>query len=238
MVAFSGSTFDPADIFAGKSNGISHARYIEGDVIFAQGDPSKSVFYIQHGRVKKSYISSQGKERVVVVFKAGEFFGVGCIVGRAKRLMSATAMTTCSVAQIEKPVMLRMLYEQPAFAEIFISFLIDRNSHYQEDLVDRLFHSSEKRLARALLLLSESSGCNEHESVVPKVSQETLAEIVGTTRSRINYFMNKFRQMGLLEYGERIRIRPSLLNNFVVEKFDFQDTPGSGAVFGRISGGA
>jgi CRP-like cAMP-binding protein len=208
-------------MLAKAANGAAPAIYPEGEVFFVQGDPSDSVFYIQHGRVKKTYVSRNGKERVVAILGAGEFFGVSCVVGRTKRVMTATAMTTCSVARIEKPAMVRLLYAEPALAEIFISFLIERNSHYQEDLVDHLFNSSEQRLARTLMLLSDVGKYEGQEMVVPKISQEALAEIVGTTRSRINYFMKKFRQLGFIDYNDRIRINRSL-DMVAYERFEYR----------------
>jgi CRP-like cAMP-binding protein len=222
MVSKFAPPYDLLNVLAKTANGATPSTYPDGEVFFVQGDAADAVFYIQHGRVKKTYVSRHGKERVVAILNAGEFFGVGCVVGRTKRMMTATAMTACSVARIEKPVMLRLLYAEPALAEIFISFLIERNSHYQEDLVDHLFNSSEKRLARTLMLLSDVGKYDGQEMVVPKISQETLAEIVGTTRSRINYFMKKFRQLGLIDYNDRIRINPSLLNMVAYERFECQ----------------
>jgi CRP-like cAMP-binding protein len=218
MIPFPETIFDATSFFGSTSSG--RASYQEGDVVFAQGDDANSIFYIRSGKIKKTYVSHNGKERIVAILGAGEFVGVGCVIGRKKRLMTATAMTACSAARIEKSVMVRALYDQPSLAEMFISSLIDRNYRYQEDLVDHLFNSSEKRLARTLLHLSNINAGNAQETVLPKISQETLAEIVGTTRSRVNYFMKKFRHLGLIEYGDGIHVRRSL-SDVLYERFDY-----------------
>jgi CRP/FNR family transcriptional regulator, cyclic AMP receptor protein len=205
-----GYVSDPVGFFTKGASGTRHIAYKEGEVIFAQGDSADAVYYIEQGRIKKSYISSRGKERVVAILQAHEFLGLGCIVGRAQRRMTATAMSKCVAVRIDKPVMLRVLYEQPDLAETVISYLIDRNGQYQEDLVDHLFNTSEKRLARTLCQLSNVESEDGEDVILPKISQETLAEIVGTTRSRINFFMKKFREQGFIEYENGIRVRRAL----------------------------
>ena len=181
----------------------------EGEAIFTQGDAADCVFYIEHGIIKKSYVASSGKERVIAICKAREFLGIACVAGQRDRRHTATAMNGCSLVRVEKSVMLRMIAEQPGLADLLISFLIDRNNHYQEHVREHLFYPSEKRLARTLLDLCEIGTDGKDE--VPKISQETLAEIVGTTRSRVNYFMNKFRDNGFVEYGDKIRVQRSKL---------------------------
>ena len=169
--------------------------------MFRQGDPSDAVFYIQSGRVKKTVVSEQGKEAVVAVLGAGDFFGEGCLAGEALRLSTVSALTKCVIARISKAEITRVIHEEPAFAELFISHLLARNSRVEEDLVDQLFNSSEKRLARTLLLLANFGKEGRPEPIIAKVSQETLAEMIGTTRSRVSFFMNKFRKLGLIDYN-------------------------------------
>ena len=168
--------------------------------------------YIQSGRVKKTVVSEQGKEAVVAVLGAGDFFGEGCLAGEALRLSTVSALTKCVIARISKAEITRVIHEEPAFAELFISHLLARNSRVEEDLVDQLFNSSEKRLARTLLLLANFGKEGRPEPIIAKVSQETLAEMIGTTRSRVSFFMNKFRKLGLIDYNGSIEIHSSLLN--------------------------
>ncbi len=202
------SAFDPR-VFLAAAN---HTRaYSEGDVLFAQGDVADAVFYIHCGEIKVVVTSERGKEAVVGIFKAGEFLGEGCLVGQTARLASAMALTDCRVARTEKADMVRALHAEPAFAELFITHLLTRNSRVEADLVDQLFNSSEKRLARALLLLANFGKDGAPTSITTKVSQDTLAAIVGTTRSRINYFMNKFRKLGFIEYNGHLQVHSSLL---------------------------
>jgi CRP-like cAMP-binding protein len=217
MIPTHGSVFDPARFLAGKDNGTARLTYRQGDTIFAPGDHADSVFYIHAGNVKKSCVSRDGKERVIAVLGGGDFFGTGCVVGRTERGSTAIAMTACSATRIETTVMLSVLYSEPALAEMFISFLIASRAHYKEDLVDYLFNPSEKRLARTLLLLCDVGEDDGEDVVLPKMSQETLGQLVGTTRSRINYFMNKFRRCGFVEYSDKIRVKRLPLNKFVHE---------------------
>jgi len=181
--------------------------------IFRQGQPADSLFYLRRGKVKLTVISPQGKEAIVAVLGAGEFFGEGCLAGQPLRMATAVAMTDCILNKIEKPVMVRMLHERHEISELFIKHLLSRSMRYEADLVDQLFNSSEKRLARILLLLAHFGKESRIESVVPTVSQDTLAQMVGTTRSRVSHFMNKFKGLGFIEYNSHgLTVNSSLLN--------------------------
>jgi CRP/FNR family cyclic AMP-dependent transcriptional regulator len=181
--------------------------------IFGQGDFSDSVFYTQKGRVKLTVVSKTGKEATIGILGVGDFFGEGCLVGQELRLYSATAMTDCSLMRIDKKSMMEVLHREHSFSDMFVSYLLTRNIRYEEDLVDQLFNSSEKRLARILLLLAHFGKEGKPETVIPQTSQETLAEMVGTTRSRVNFFMNRFRKLGFIDYSrEGLQIHSSLLN--------------------------
>ena len=185
-------------------------KYARSAVIFSQGDPATDVFYIQHGSVKLSVLSRTGKEAVVAVLGQGDFFGEGCLAGQPRRISTASAMGASKVLVVEKPQMLELLHTQTALAERFLAHMLARNIRVEEDLVDQLFNSSEKRLARVLLLLSRY-GKADQPLRIPKMPQETLAEIIGTTRSRVNFFMNKFRKLGFIEYNGEIKVNSSLL---------------------------
>ena len=180
--------------------------------MYRQGDPADSVFYIRTGKVKATVVSEQGKEAVVALLGADDFVGEGCLAGQPLRLSTASAMAQCVIVRIAKADITRVIHEEPAFAELFISHLLARNSRVEEDLVDQLFNSSEKRLARTLLLLANFGKEGRPEPVVAKISQETLAEMIGTTRSRVSFFMNKFRGLGLIDYNGHIEVHSSLLN--------------------------
>jgi CRP/FNR family cyclic AMP-dependent transcriptional regulator len=181
--------------------------------IFSQGDVGDAVFYIQKGRIKLSVVSGEGKEATVAVLSEGSFLGEDCVAGvRSVRLSSAVAMTNCTVMRIERKEMMRVIHEEHVFSDVFVAYLIARNSRIQEDLIDQLFNSSEKRLARALLLLANFGKEGAPEVVIPKVSQEMLAEMIGSTRSRVNFFMNRFRKLGFIDYNGSMRIHNSLLN--------------------------
>jgi CRP/FNR family cyclic AMP-dependent transcriptional regulator len=186
-------------------------RYRRGEVVFSQGDPGEDIRYIQKGAIKLSVLSRTGKEAVVAMLAAGDFFGEGALAGQSVRIGTATAAVASSVLVIEKEAMVRLLHEEPAFSDRFISYMLTRNMRIEADLVDQLFNSSEKRLARTLLLLARSGQANPPRTL-PKVSQETLAEMIGTTRSRVNFFMNKFRKLGLIEYNGGLKIHSSLLS--------------------------
>ena len=186
-------------------------KYRRGDVVFSQGDPGDDVRYIQKGAIKLSVLSRVGKEAVVAMLAAGDFFGEGALAGQALRIGTATAVAATSVLIIEKDAMVRLLHEEPAFSDRFISYMLARNIRVEADLVDQLFNSSEKRLARTLLLLARYGQVNPQRTL-PKISQETLAEMIGATRSRVNFFMNKFRKLGLIEYNGGLKINSSLLS--------------------------
>jgi CRP-like cAMP-binding protein len=188
------------------------ATYSKGRVVFSQGQPSDSVFYIQKGGIKMSVLSRTGKEAVVAMLGPGDFFGEGALTGQSIRIGTATATVPTTVLIIEKGLMRDLLRDEPAFSERFISYMLARNIRIEADLVDHLFNSSEKRLARTLLLLARYGDQEGPEQRIPKISQETLAEMVGTTRSRVNYFMNKFRDLGFIDYNGELRVNTSLLS--------------------------
>jgi CRP/FNR family cyclic AMP-dependent transcriptional regulator len=180
--------------------------------IFAQGDPATSVMYVEEGTVRLSVLSHAGKEAVIAVLEGGRFFGEGCLVGQAQRMSTASAMAPCTIVVVEKPDMARQLHMQPGFADRFLTHMLTRNIRIEEDLIDQLFNSSEKRLARTLLLLARYGEPEATHRALPRVSQETLAEMIGTTRSRVNFFMNKFRKLGFIEYNGGLKINNSLLS--------------------------
>ena len=186
--------------------------YRKNQKIFSQGDQADAVFYVQEGRVKVCVISEAGKEAVVALHGKGDFFGEGCLIAQPLRLATTVAMTECTVTRVEKAAMVRVLHSQPMFSEFFMSHLLKRNARVEEDLVDQLFNSSEKRLARVLLLMANFGKEGKPEPVIAKISQETLADIVGTTRSRVSTFMNKFRKLGFINYNGHLEIHSSLLN--------------------------
>jgi CRP-like cAMP-binding protein len=192
--------------------GKRRVEYPPGGIVFAQGDAADAVFYVRDGSVKLSTASSLGKEAVVAIVGAGDFVGEGCLTGQPRRMATATAMTKCSCIRLAKTVMNHMLRQRGRFSEQFMAYLLSRNARIEADLVDQLFNSSEKRLARALLLLAQYGKPGQPETIVPRISQETLAEIVGTTRSRVSHFMNKFRRLGFIEYNGGLSIHSSLLS--------------------------
>jgi CRP/FNR family cyclic AMP-dependent transcriptional regulator len=208
--------FDPKVFLLSGNRAIF--KYEKGQLIFQQGDLASSVFYIQTGRVKLAVTSEQGKEAVVAILADDDFFGEGCAGAETLRWSSATALLACTIVQMGKAEIRELIHEEPTFSEFFISHLLVRSSHVQADLIDRLFNSSEKRLARTLLLLANFGKEGEPQPVLAKISQETLAEIVGTTRSRVNFFMNKFRRLGLIDYNGQIEVHRSLLNMVLHEK--------------------
>jgi CRP/FNR family transcriptional regulator, cyclic AMP receptor protein len=187
-------------------------EYKRRTAVFAQGDPADSVFYILKGKIKLTVISKEGKEAIVALLDSGNFFGEGCLAGQPRRMASATAVSDCLLLSVGKKAIMRLVKEQPAFSALFVSFLLARNIRYEEDLVDQLFNSSERRLARILLLLSHFGKEGKPERIVPKISQEDLAQMVGTTRARVNYFMNKFRDLGFIEYNGGLEVHSSLLS--------------------------
>jgi len=205
--------FDPKIFLSTINGGRRVAVFPKKQTIFVQGDPSDAVFYIQTGKVKLTVVSKIGKEATIGILNEGQFFGEGCLTGQPLRLCSATAMTDCSVMRIDKKSMVEVLHREHAFSDMFVTYLLARNIRYEEDLVDQLFNSSEKRLARILLLLAHFGKDGVPETVIPKISQESLAEMIGTTRSRVSFFMNRFRKLGFLEYGGNgMQVHSSLLN--------------------------
>ncbi len=204
--------FDPKVFLAKANGGKTISNYEKNKIVFAQGDPADSVFYIHDGKVKITVISQQGKEAVVAILGADEFCGEGCLTGQPRRVATATALTECKIMKLDKAEIVRVLHDEPAFSEMFIAHLLARTIRVEEDLVDQLFNSSEKRLARALLLLANFGKEGRPEPIIAKVSQETLAEMIGTTRSRVSQFMNKFRQLGFIDYNGTIKVHSSLLS--------------------------
>jgi len=204
--------FDPKVFLSKVNGGRSIADYRKDQIVYSQGDPASAVFYIQSGKVKKTVISEQGKEAAIAILGPDEFCGEGCLAGQPRRMATARAMTECEIMRIEKRAMIRVLHDEPAFSEMFVSHLLARTIRVEEDLVDQLFNSSEKRLARALLLLANFGKEGAPERIIAKVSQETLAELIGTTRSRVSHFMNKFRTLGFIHYNGGIEVHSSLLN--------------------------
>jgi CRP/FNR family cyclic AMP-dependent transcriptional regulator len=192
--------------------GTSVSNYRKNRKIFAQGDVADSVLYVQEGQVKLSIISERGKEAVVALHNTGDFFGEGCLSGQPLRLATATATTDCVITRLDKATVIRVLHDEPKFSEMFLTYILARNARVEEDLVDQLFNSSEKRLARLLLLMANFGKEGRPEPVIAKISQETLAEMVGTTRSRVSFFMNKFRKLGFIEYNGDLKVHNSLLN--------------------------
>jgi CRP/FNR family transcriptional regulator, cyclic AMP receptor protein len=191
---------------------VQRIEYEAGATVFAQGDPATSVMYVEQGTVQLSVLSHTGKEAVIAVLDVGQFFGEGCLVGQLQRMATASAMAACTIVIVEKQDMVRQLHAQPVFADRFLTHMLTRNIRVEEDLIDQLFNSSEKRLARTLLLLARYGEPEVSHRALPRVSQETLAEMVGTTRSRVNFFMNKFRKLGFIEYNGGLKINNSLLS--------------------------
>lgn len=204
--------FDPDGFIAKVGEGRSNRTWAKDQGIFAQGDAADAVFYIQRGQVKLSVVSEQGKEAIVAILGPDEFFGEACLAGQSRRLATATAMTDCAVVRLERTAILRLIQKEPAFATTFITHILERTIRVEADLVDQLFNSSEKRLARTLLLLANFGKEGEPETIITELSQEALAEMIGTTRSRVSFFMNKFRKLGFIEYNGGIRVHRSLLN--------------------------
>jgi CRP-like cAMP-binding protein len=210
--------FDPKAFLLSANGGRSVSKYATDETIYQQGDLADSIFYIQTGKVKLTVTSEEGKEAVVAFLKADDFFGERCADGETVRLSTATALTECTITEVTKAEFSRIVHNEPTFAEFFISHLLIRSSQIQADLVDQLFNSSEKRLARALLLLANFGEEGEPEPLLAKISQETLAAMIGTTRARVNLFMNKFRRLGLIDYNGRIEVHRSLLNMVLHER--------------------
>jgi CRP/FNR family transcriptional regulator, cyclic AMP receptor protein len=218
MRELSKHAFNPQMFFTQVGAGKAIQEYRKNQVIFAQGEVADSVFYIQKGRVKLTVISEQGKEAVVAILETGQFFGEGCLNGHPRRIATTTSMEDCVITSITKTSMLAALHREPKFSELFMTYLLTRNSRIEEDLIDQLFNSSEKRLARLLLLLANFGKDGRPQPILAKISQETLAEMIGTTRSRVSFFMNKFRKLGLISYNGKIEVHNSLLNAVLHDK--------------------
>jgi CRP/FNR family cyclic AMP-dependent transcriptional regulator len=204
--------FDPETFLAKIGEGRKIVKYLRGETIFSQGDPADAVFYVLRGKVQLTVVSKEGKQAVVGIFGSGDFFGEACLTATQVRIAKATALTECQATRLERAAMMSVLRDEPEFSSKFISHLLARNSRVEADLVDQLFNSSEKRLARVLLLLAHFGKEGKPEAVIPKVTQETLAEMVGTTRSRISFFMNKFRKLGFIDYKDGLEVHSSLLS--------------------------
>ena len=213
-----GASFDPKKFLAKVGDGKTITEYQKDQVVFTQGDAAEAVFYLQKGRIKITVVSEQGKEAVVGILETGHFFGERCLNGHPLRLTTATAVSECLITRITKAAMIATMHDEPEFSELFMAYLLTRNSRIEEDLIDQLFNSSEKRLARLLLLLANFGREGGTEPIVGKFSQETLAEMIGTTRSRVSFFMNKFRKLGYIEYNGKLEVHTSLLNMVLHDK--------------------
>jgi len=211
--------FNVQMFLATVNGGRTVSKYRKDQKIVSQGDSADAVFYIQEGKVKVTVVSEHGKEAIVAIHGNGDFFGEGCLTGQPRRLETVAAMTECAIMRLDKAAIVRVLHDEPTFSAMFLSYILARNARVEADLVDHLFNSSEKRLARLLLIMANFGKEGKPEPVIAKISQETLAEMVGTTRSRINVFMNKFRQLGFVEYnGCQIEVHSSLLNMVLHDK--------------------
>jgi CRP/FNR family transcriptional regulator, cyclic AMP receptor protein len=219
------AAFDPKAFLAIVGDGKTILEFHKDQIVFSQGDAADTIFYIQKGRVKVVVISEQGKEAVVGIFGPGQFFGEGCMNGHSVRIATTTAMEDSLVTAITKTAMLAVLHDQPKFSELFMAYLLTRNSRIEEDLIDQLFNSSEKRLARLLLLLANFGKEGSPQPIIPNISQETLAEMIGTTRSRVSFFMNKFRKLGFISYNGKIEVNSSLLNAVLYDKPEIKREP-------------
>ena len=204
--------FNPRTFLVKVGEGRSIGAYRKGQIVFSQGDRADAVFYIQKGKAKVTVISEQGKEAVVAILGPNEFFGEGCLAGQVQRIATVATMTESVIMRLEKAAIVRVIHQEPAFSEVFIAHLLGRTIRVEADLVDQLFNSSEKRLARLLLLLANFGKEGKPEPIIAKISQETLAEMIGTTRSRVSFFMNKFRKLGFIHYNGGIEVHSSLLN--------------------------
>jgi CRP/FNR family cyclic AMP-dependent transcriptional regulator len=205
--------FDPKSFLAKVGEGRSIGEYRSDQIVFSQGDPADAVFYTQSGKVKVTVVSEQGKEAVVAIHGTNQFFGEGCLTGQVLRIATVATMTDSVIVRLEKAAIVRVIHQEPTFSEMFIAHLLSRTIRVEADLVDQLFNSSEKRLARLLLLLANFGKESKPEPIIAKISQETLAEMIGTTRSRVSFFMNKFRNLGFIDYnGDGIDVHSSLLN--------------------------
>jgi CRP-like cAMP-binding protein len=210
-------SFDPKAFLAKVGNGKAVLKFKKNQHIFEQGEAADTIFYIQAGKVKVTVISDHGKEAVVGILEAGQFFGEGCLNGQPLRIATTTALEECTITSIAKQAMIATLHNEPQFSELFVAYLLSRNSRIQEDLIDQLFNSSEKRLARLLVLLANFGKEGSPQPINPNINQETLAEMIGTTRSRVSFFMNKFRKLGLISYNGEIKVHSSMLSTVLRE---------------------
>ena len=218
MDSTKGSELNPQAIIAGLEGGKSEIKLQKDQTVFAQGDVADGVFYVVSGKIKVTVVSEAGKEAVVAVLAAGSFCGEECLTGHNLRITTVTALTECTLIRMAKTAVVRALREEPEFSLLFTTYLMERNIRMQEDLVDQLLNSTEKRLARLLLILANYGKEDRPDPIVPKISQETLAEMIGTSRTHVNFFMNKFRQLGFIEYNGDIKVNRSLLNMLLHEK--------------------
>ena len=209
---------DPQTILAKIDGGKSESKYQRDRIVYSQGDPADVVFYVQTGRIKVTVVSEQGKEAVVAILQPGNFCGEECLTGHKLRMATVSALSECVLIRMPKESIIRALHDDPEFSELFTTYLMERNIRVQEDLVDQLLNSTEKRLARLLLILANYGKEDRPDPIVPKINQETLAEMIGTSRTHVNFFMNKFRQLGFIEYNGAIKVNRSLLNMLLHEK--------------------
>jgi CRP/FNR family transcriptional regulator, cyclic AMP receptor protein len=214
------SSFDPKIFLDKIGEKRTITEYRKNQVVFSQGDPADAIFYIQKGKVKLTVVSEHGKEAVIAILEAGHFFGEGCLAGQPRRIATAGAISECAILRLEKSHTIRVLHDEPAFSALLLEYLLSRNIRIEEDLVDQLFNSSEKRLARLLLLLANFGKEGKPEPVIANISQETLAEMIGTTRSRVSHFMNKFRKLGFIDYNGGLKVHSSLLNIVLHDRHD------------------
>lgn len=212
------NSFDPKEFLANVGPGKTNMKFTNGQSVFAQGDVADSVFYIHKGKVKLIVVSKEGKEAVVAILGTGQFFGEGCLNGQTLRIATTRAMEDCRITAITKKAMLASLRSEPKFSELFMAYLLTRNNRIEEDLIDQLFNSSERRLARLLLLLANFGKEGSPQPIDTKISQETLAEMIGTTRSRVSFFMNKFRKLGFISYNGKIEVHSALLHAVLHDK--------------------
>jgi CRP/FNR family cyclic AMP-dependent transcriptional regulator len=217
-VSFDPQEFDPRKFLAKVGDGKTITKYRKDQVVFSQGDVADAVFYIQKGKLKLTVISEQGKEAVIAILATGHFFGEGCLNGHGLRVATTTAMEECVITRIAKDAMIATLHNEPDFSELFMAYLLARNGRIEEDLIDQLFNSSERRLARLLLLLANFGKDARPEPIVGRISQEMLAEMIGTTRARVSFFMNKFRKLGYIDYNGHVNVNSSLLNVVLYDK--------------------
>jgi CRP-like cAMP-binding protein len=217
------AAFDPKIFLSKVNGGRTLAEYRKHQIVYRQGDPADAVFYMQTGKAKVTVLSELGKEAVVAVLGPGDFFGEGCLAGQVLRLATVGTLMECAITRMPKAEIVSVIHTEPAFAELFIAHLLARNSRVEADLVDQLFNSSEKRLARTLLLLANFGKAGAPEPVLAKISQETLAEMIGTTRSRVSFFMNRFRKLGFIDYNGHIEVHRSLLNLVLHEQPEIRE---------------